>query len=394
MPVAAARSRRLESELRSVLDTGLDARRAEIERELYGRVYAIADPLEAADPSYADGLRSAVAAALDYGFAAIEGDRRPPMPIPLLAQARLAARSGVDLGTVLRRYFAGYTLFSDFLVEEAGRAGMGESELRRLLRRLAAAFEGLVAAVTEEHAREARSRPSSKEQRQAECVERLLAGDPVDSSQLAYDFDVCHLGVIARGTGAARALQGLCTAFDCQSLAIRRDGDLLWAWLGAVRGLDPDRVSRRLAEHGPGGLVLALGEPGRGLAGWRLSHRQAQAALPIAERAPETAVRYREVAVLASMMQDELLAASLRVLYVEPLERHAQGRSVWLPTLRAYFAARCNTASTASTLGVTRQTVTNRLRAIEGALDRPLDTCAQELSAILRLEDLRNAARR
>jgi PucR C-terminal helix-turn-helix domain len=47
----------------------------------------------------------------------------------------------------------------------------------------------------------------------------------------------------------------------------------------------------------------------------------------------------------------------------------------------------------AAILGVSRQTVTNRLRAIEQRLGRPLGTCANELEVSLQLEGLDNVKR-
>jgi len=80
------------------------------------RVYGIADPTAVAEPGYVDGLRRSVSVALGFAFAVIEGGSdRPPSPVPaeLLVQARLAARNGVSLDTVLRRYCSGNAFFSD-----------------------------------------------------------------------------------------------------------------------------------------------------------------------------------------------------------------------------------------------------------------------------------------
>ncbi len=57
-------------------------------------------------------------------------------------------------------------------------------------------------------------------------------------------------------------------------------------------------------------------------------------------------------------------------------------------TLRAYFAAERNASSTAAALGVSRQTVINRLRVVEERLGRSLGSCAVEVEAALRLEDM------
>lgn len=86
---------------RAVLRARVEARRDELEREVLDRIAAISDPSELADPSYADGLHATVWVAIDRGE-----EHAPPAPVVLLAQARAAARNGVSLDTVSRRYFA------------------------------------------------------------------------------------------------------------------------------------------------------------------------------------------------------------------------------------------------------------------------------------------------
>jgi hypothetical protein len=77
----------------------------------------------------------------------------PPIPPELLVQARVAARNGIGLNTVLRRYFAGYALLGDFLIEEAHERVQGIA-LKRLLRLQASLFDGVIAVVSEEHRRD------------------------------------------------------------------------------------------------------------------------------------------------------------------------------------------------------------------------------------------------
>jgi hypothetical protein len=58
----------------------LERRRVEIEQAVLTRVFAIADPVEAANPEYLDGLRAAVGAALEYGVAIVRlGEKRSPL---------------------------------------------------------------------------------------------------------------------------------------------------------------------------------------------------------------------------------------------------------------------------------------------------------------------------
>jgi len=361
---------------------------ARIEEALLTRAYAIADPGEAADPRYAEGLRAAVSEALEYGLVAIERGSEAnaePIPVLLLAQARLAARNGIPIDTVLRRYFAGYTVLGDFLI--AGAEDLDAASLKRVLRAHAAALERLLGAVAEEYGREA-TRPSSREERKAKLIERLLAGEPAEASELSYPLEGHHLALLLQGPGAREALESLSSRVDARLLALPREGQALWAWLGSRRELDSEEVIGKLPSELPGALRLAIGEPGEGIGGWRLSHRQAEAALGVALRGTQAVVRYAEVALLASVMHDELLVASLRQLYLEPLEAERDGGEVARETLRAYFASEQNVSSTAAALGVKRHTVTNRLRAAEERLGRPLGACTPDIEVALCLPAL------
>jgi len=379
---------------RAELGGRLEARREEIEAAVMTRVYSVSDTTDL-DPTYAEGLKAAVTAAVDYGFAAIElGEERSPPPPPiLLAQARMAARAEVSLDTVLRRYFAGHALLGDYLIEEAegGRLLRGAA-LQRLLRTQAILFDRLLEAVSEEHTRETRERPGSSDQRRAERIERLLAGELVDISGLGYELDAQHLGAISSGPGTEEALRDLASALDRRLLMIRRDEEIVWAWFGGRRPMDIRELQQAASATWPAQIVLALGEPSEGIDGWRRTHRQAHAALPIALRGPESFVRYADVALLASMLQDDLLADSLLVLYLEPLEAERDGGEILRETLWAYFAAGRNVSSAAAALGVSRQAVAKRLRTYEERIDRQLDSCSLEIEAALRLSRLSSPA--
>jgi hypothetical protein len=394
----AARARGSGARARAELRARLEARREEIESAVLTRIAAIADPSEVADPAYAEGLRRSVPAAVGFGLETIEASESSDLPIPveLLAQARLAARNRIALDTVLRRYFAGYSLLGFFLIEEASRDGLlSGADLQRLTAAQAGSLDRLLAAVGEEHGRERMSgRAVTAERRRLERVRRLLAGEPVDTSEIPYDFDGWHLGVAVAGPGAEREIRELASKLGCRLLLLHREEDLLWAWLGSRRRLDPAELAAALAgERGAGAasdqslalLAVALGEPAEGLAGWRLTHRQAAAALPVARRGGERVVRYADVALLAATLQDDLLAESLRRLYLEPLEAERDGGAALRETLRAYFDCEHNSASTAAVLGVTRQTVNYRLRTVERRIGQPLSARTSEIEVALRL---------
>jgi PucR C-terminal helix-turn-helix domain/GGDEF-like domain len=377
-------------EVRSLLSSRLRDRLPEIQAAIATRVYAISDPRDVADPAYLEALNAAVAAAVEHRLLVLEAGERqgPPVPPALLAQARLDARDGVPLDTVLRRYFAGSTLFADFIAEEAEGVGVPNPLLRRLLGEQATLGDHLLAAVSAEHAREAKSRPTGTVALRRECVKALLAGELVDHSELDYDLEAHHLALMIDGEGVEVVMRRLASTLDRRLLAVRHEEKPRWAcWLGGRQELEAEAALRALADAVPPGMFVALGEPAEGLAGWRFSHLQAKAALSIAEREGQPVLRYADVAVLAAIDRDELAADSLRRLYLAPLEGARDGGKVARETLRAYFAAERNISSTAAALGVDRRTVRNRIQAIEELLGRPLRGSLADLEIALRLDE-------
>jgi hypothetical protein len=305
----------------------LGERRAEIEGAMLARVHAVSDPAEVKDPEYAIGLKEAVAAAIDYSLTGIEAEDPEHAPVPerLLAQARSAARNKVPLDTVLRRYSAGYSLLDDYLIRFAEEEPLSGEELKRSLRSLSAVFDRLVATISAEYAGEGERRPDTAARRRAEQARRLLDGEPVDPDELRYELDAWHLAAIASGPGAASSVRDLAAALDRNLLLVEPEGEAAWLWLGGRSRLSA-REALGLAERSlPAELSFALGEPGRGIEGWRLSHRQAKAAMSVLSRGPERRVRYADVALLASALGDDVLASSLREIYLAPLEGERDG---------------------------------------------------------------------
>jgi AcrR family transcriptional regulator len=146
----------------------LRARRLETDAAIFARVRDLAPGAAGLeDAEYMAGLRSAVAAALEYVLAGIErGEDEsprtpppspavpaiPPIPAATLEQARRAARAGVSLETVLRRYVAGLAILEGFVVEEAEH---DEQELvppthvlRDVLANMSALVDRLITAVS------------------------------------------------------------------------------------------------------------------------------------------------------------------------------------------------------------------------------------------------------
>jgi hypothetical protein len=372
----------------------LRARREEIEQTILARVYGVSDSQGQDDPEYVSGLRAAVSAAIDYGIAGLSSEHFQPLPVPpqVLVQARYAARNRVGLDTVLRRYIAGYTLISDFIVQEAADAGaaLKRADLQRVWRAEAALFDRVVVAVTAEYAHEEKGRLRSSEQRRAERVRALLAGEMLGAGELGYEFDAWHVGVIAAGREAREAVRELGAELDRRVLLVQVELETVWAWLGGQGRVAVREVANLTEEGRPAGITIVVGEPAWGIAGWRLTHRQAKAAMPVARRRRQSITHYADVSLLASMLQDEVLSSSLRDLYLTPLADQRDGGLALRETLRTYFTVERNVSSTAAALKIDRKTVNSRLRLVEDRIGRPLGACAAELEAALCLDELEN----
>ena len=374
----------------------LRARRAELEDAIFARFRDVGfDPAAGEDAEYVAGARAAVAEAVDYGLTAIGHGEEwfGSIPPAAVAQARRAARNSVSLERVLLRYNAGHTLVGDFIMQEVEHGDFSGHRiaLRHVLRTQGALLDHFTESIAREYQQEIERAAHSPELRRTEHVQRLLAGATVDAAELGYEFEAEHLGMIAMGAKAGETVRGLAAELGREILSVSRSEKTVWAWLGGRRTVARADIERLLSAREPAGVSLAIGEPSMGLDGWRLSHRQAQAAMLVALRGPQMLTWYADVALLAAVLRDQELARSLVEIHLSPLEDQRDGGAEARRTLRAYFAAGCNAATAAAALGVNRHTVERRLHAIEERLGRLLHTCHAELEVALRLEQLDNA---
>jgi hypothetical protein len=310
-------------------------------------------------------------------------------PESLLDQARYSASMGVALDVVLRRYSAGYALLTDYLIEEAQRDDVNSAnELREALRRLTGLFDSLVATVTHEYTKTKRSEHSLVAAQRLARVGSLLAGELPHHGEFDYDFESWHLAALASGPLAARSLRDIAAKLDSRMLIVAGQDGWTWAWLGNRARCEARQVLAMARSNWPQEHPLALGEAGKGLGGWRRSHRQAAMAKIVATAGAPARVSYADSALLALALSDEVLRSTLYESFLAPLEREKDGGERSRRTLAAYFAAGRNASSAAAILGVHRKTVSLRLRAIEERLGRSFEGCSAELETAIRMAEL------
>jgi hypothetical protein len=371
--------------VRAYLTERLRARRSEIEEAIIAHV---SDPSTNVDAQYLVGRRATVTAVVGYCLKGIEHGEGWSGPIPsvAVAQAHRAARNGAHLETVLVCYVAGNRLLGDFVLTEAEH--FPSSALRHVLNLQGLLLERLMVAISTEYKRETQRAGRSPEQRHAEFVRKLIAYETVDTARVDYEFDAWHLGVIAAGDDARDALRSLAARADRQLLCVPHVDGTVWAWLGGQRSFEVAEMDRQLGIKDFTDVSWAIGEPGKGIDGWRLTHRQAQAALLVSLYRPRKITRYAEEMLLAAALRDETLARSLSQIYLSPLSCQRDSGAVSRETLLAYFKARRNATSAGAEIGVVRQTIEQRLQTVEQVLGRALPTCLIELEVALRFEEL------
>jgi hypothetical protein len=381
-------------QIRSTVVARLHSRRCELQEAIIASLRdGLLDSPGGEDAEYIAGLRATVVAAVDFGLRGIAAGepRSGTVPVEVVAQARRAARIGVTLDTVLRRYISGYTIFADFLVEETVRGEFPNEKgaLRRMLRSQASLLEELMQAITAEYKDEVERTRRSPERGLLDRVQGLLAGRFADGADLGYQLGGWHIGVIATGENGREAVRAVAADLNRGVLTVSPEEQTVWAWLGGGQAVAPVDLKRAFGRLDTRGASLAFGGQAKGLVGWRLTYRQAQAAMLVALRSPGRQVTcYADVALVASALRDEALAASLVERYLDPLENGRDGGAALRETLRAYITAGSNASSAAAALGVARHTVENRLRTVEQRVGRALHTCLAELEVALRVEEL------
>lgn len=378
----------MPSDARRALASDLQSRQQEIELELLLAIPdELRDPLEGADADFASAQERAISAALDYALKTLAGarDRSDSVPTPILEQAQRSARHSVGLDTVLSLYVVGRELLGAVVATESVRFGAEVGLAAQAV--LGSLLQQLIPAVTRAHQSEADRLRRSRCQHRAARVRRLLEGGLVDVAPLSYDFAGWHTALIVTGGGAAHA-QAALRELGRQALFVAQDDGAVWVWLRDSKPVASADIERSVRQAAVPRAAFAIGEPGFGLAGWRLSHRLAQEARRVAIAAPQVVTTYASVGVLAPWVLDRARAIAFVEVHLGPLTAMRDGGAYARETLREIFKAAYQIEAAAAALKVDRGTLRQRLARIEQQLGFALPTRQAELEIALRLEAL------
>ncbi len=341
------------------------------------------------------------------GFLVWVTDGGPTAPVPGPAAvdvARATARSGTSLRVLLRGLRRGHRRFLLLWDEYLARQPVAPEDLAAataLSRDMTFAWiDGLSERLTDEYERERDLLLRTGEAQRTHAIASLLGGEPVDADALSrvlrYELGRHHTAFVlwvpdagddpwprlqAASQEVARVL-GVTTA-----LTMPASETSLYAWAGTPAAPDV----RAVTSAGLDGVSVAVGEPARGAAGFRQSHRDAKDAQLVAlsrARRPGSVTRYRNVELAAMLIHDperarRFVHAQLGDLAVD--DDHC-GRL--RATLRVYLDEHCSRLATAERLGVHPNTIGNRIRTCQEILDRDLGSQSLELHAALALADM------
>jgi DNA-binding PucR family transcriptional regulator len=314
-------------------------------------------------------------------------------PAASLEYARRRAQRGTPLTALLRAYRLGHTCFSDWLLVELARqtddAGMITAATLSMSKTVAGyvdqTSEEIVAAYTHERERWLRNRSTARAAR----IRDLLSGERVNvtatEATLGYRLRQYHVGLVCWAGDATAAVDNITrlehaigqvaakVAGAGEAVFLPRDESTAWAWLplGIRDRFDAAAAGSADADDD---IRFAFGDAVKGVAGFRLTHRQALAAQAVALAAGASApqvMTFSEVAPVAMMLgsPDLLRAWVLATLggLATDDEPHARLRD----TLLVFLQSGGSYKATAEQLVLHKNTVQYRIRKAEESLGRP-----------------------
>lgn len=352
-------------------------------------------PELSADAEIQRDLQLAVRSQFHQVLVVKQADNAQRWDVPVVAEAhslaRTIARRGLDLRVLSQLYHAGHRavwrfvtdfvnsadLPADFKVQIVVMMWEQTSEVMNNM------LEELAATYTDE--REALL--SGALSMRINTIHAVLEGELSDadaaSRLLSYPVHRTHTALIlwTANSPEQRALDSLATrlarsAGCTETLSVPSGSRGLWAWMITADAMADPQIDPAVV---PAGVHVAMGRPGRGIDGFRRTHREARAAQQVASRARErrAVTSYRDVELVSMLAADPAAMSTLIERELAGLLDADEAADRLRETLRAVLAGHGNFEAAARRLAVHKNTVRYRVQQIETRLgrrisDRPL----------------------
>ncbi|MBP2182589.1 hypothetical protein JOM49_004115 [Amycolatopsis magusensis] len=320
---------------------------------------------------------------------------RVEAPAAAIEYARRLAQRGTSVIDLIRAYYLGQMAVLDLAIQEGVRQNRNADDLGALTRQaLSGALifidrvtQQVVAAYEEERDTWLLNRSAVRAAR----VRSLLDGEGVDigasETALGYRLRGNHVGLVAwyaEGSRPAHPLAGLealagrlaaARSGGVRPLFVPNDELCAWVWLPVEEATGPTDEELESALAPDAEVRVAVGEPGRGVEGFRKSHRQAARVHALAVAAGndcDRALTFRDVGAMALMTSD---FPAMRAWVEDTLgelaqedEQHERLRD----TLRVFLAEGGSYTAAAERLLMHKNSVQYRVRKAQELLGRPV----------------------
>ena len=328
-----------------------------------------------------------------------------------LAYAVDGAQHGVPLTTLTRSYRLGHAATSEHLKAILAQHVADAEELNAANDLCSAwmfAYVDTALCLAEEVYTTERERwLRSAAATQAETISTILSGQPIDvdvaSRRLRHELRRVHVAAVAwadtheegRNTLAVleAAIRDIAAAIGSQRPLVQPFGILsVAAWISTNSEV-PSRVldELRFRSATAPGVRVAIGEPARGIAGFRASHVEALEAQRIARlagRREGSVTRYNDIALRSLATADLDYARTFVARELGPLAGADDTTRRLAATVRTYLDENGSRGRTAKRLSIHENTVAYRLRQAEELLGRSVEKRTLELRVALALAEL------
>ena len=353
-------------------------------------------PEISADPqTREDILRRGRAGLLAWARAFVRGVTPDEVesPAEAYAYARALARRGVPLDVLLRIHRLALGVLLQAWEDRMGPADSAEQLLAATKRSIEVNFEyhdTLMEGLSAEYQRERERWVRGAEALRRETITAILGEQPVEtdsaSSILGYDLRRHHVGLVLWAQPTAddpqviprlerAAIAAAAHLEAARPLTLPVDGSTMWAW--AARDAEPTRelIDSVAAARDADGVSIALGAPGRGVGGFRRTHRDAVDTARVAvvsHRRPGTIIAFHTVELAALLAGDPERTRRFVHEQLGALVRDDDESARLRATLMIYLQENGSRVATAERIGVHPNTVANRIRTCRELLDRDL----------------------
>lgn len=378
--------------------------------EVVPRCVTLAFPSFADDTQFLARLRSSISANAFALRSVIAGDLEieDVYLTEVLDLAAIQAQLRVPQMAIQRSYRVSfYTMleaWTEHIAAHARIAGIAPSEAaagQKLLTQTVLSYQDFVAhQVAQAHTRDYELLTQSRAHMRRSMVRDILRDkDAVlsasDSAILAYDLTNHHLAVLLPSTPETKASQlaaRIRAASNCQGTFVYPTTlTTTVVWFGRIDGWTDRAIDALRAILESDGVVASIGEPRRGIEGFRTSLQEAESAERVREAwGPEMGspcIRFADVALETLVMQNPQLAQDFVLRELGALSQDTPEAARLRETIEASGRLGSHVA-TAEFLQLHEHTVRNRLQKVETQLGHPLAERTTEVQVAVRLARL------